>query len=183
MSYLSDVILRLNNLSAEHSQRIAFQNQPWICCSGAHEGQTFYFQGDGKLLIIKDGGETKIASWQHLKNMNAILITDEGIHLTLKRQFWDRAIMAFLGGDEPFYFVNSSKLEEASMTARAFLESHVKELLRDADPDVGGGDPDVGGDDSETSLIELKKAFWEFVFVVLTFSILVFLVAILGGFS
>lgn len=130
MSYLTDVIGILKNVLSEHSEQLAFENQPWYCYSEGHSGHTFYFKSDGKLLVIEPKGETRVGQWELLPNIDAILITYQEHHLTLQRQFSDRAIMCFIKGEEPYYFVNSRKLDEAAVTvARAFLEDYIKKML------------------------------------------------------
>ena len=109
---------------------MAFENQPWFCYSEGHSGHTFYFKSDGKLLVIEPSGVTHIGHWELLPNIDSILIKYQEHHLTLLRQFWDRAIMCFVKGDQPYYFVNSRKLDEASVTvARVFLEGYISKIL------------------------------------------------------
>ena len=130
MSYLTDVISSLKNAMSEHSEQMAFENQPWFCYSEGHSGHTFYFKSDGKLLVIEPSGVTHIGHWELLPNIDSILIKYQEHHLTLLRQFWDRAIMCFVKGDQPYYFVNSRKLDEASVTvARVFLEGYISKIL------------------------------------------------------
>ena len=115
---------------SEHSEQMAFENQPWFCYSEGHSGHTFYFKSDGKLLVIEPSGVTHIGHWELLPNIDSILIKYQEHHLTLLRQFWDRAIMCFVKGDQPYYFVNSRKLDEASVTvARVFLEGYISKIL------------------------------------------------------
>ena len=129
MSYLSDFASKLKSVAFEHSQQLAFTDQPWVQIQENNEpSQTYYFKKDGELIVIENDGNTHVGRWEMLTNIDAILIHYSDFHLTLKRHFMDRAIMCFFKGKEPFLFVNGNKLDEANNTVKGYLEGYLKSL-------------------------------------------------------
>ena len=129
MSYLSDTIIKLKGIASEHSEQLAFVDQPWVCVSGGKILYTYYFKSDGELLIIEPSSDTRMGKWELLSNIDSILVHEGDRHYTLKRQFIDRAIMYFWKGEDQYLFVNENKVDEAQKTVIAFAEEYIKKLI------------------------------------------------------
>jgi hypothetical protein len=129
MSYLSDTIIKLKGIASEHSEKLAFVDQPWVRVSEGKVLYTYYFKSDGELLVIEPNSDTHMGKWELLSNIDSILVQDEDRHYTMKRRFIDRAIMYFWKGEDQYLFVNENKVHEAKKTVIAFAEQYIKELI------------------------------------------------------
>lgn len=126
MSYLTDFVGKLKSVASEHSEQLAFVDQPWVQIQENREAtQTYYFKKDGELVVIERDGNTHVGKWEMLANVDAILIHYADFHLTLKRHFMDRAIMVFFKGEEPFLFINENKLDQANHTVQGYLDGYL----------------------------------------------------------
>ena len=127
MSYLTDFVGKLKSVASEHSEQLAFVDQPWVQIQENREAaQTYYFKKGGELIVIERDGNTHVGRWEMLTNIDAILIHYADFHLTLKRHFMDRAIMVFFKGEEPFLFINENKLDQANHTVQGYLDGYLK---------------------------------------------------------
>ena len=164
MSFLTDFVGKLKSVASEHSEQLAFVDQPWLQIQENLEvHQTYYFKKGGDLLVIESDGNTKVGRWEMLANIDAVVIHYADIHLTLKRHFMDRAIMVFFKGEEPYLFINENKRDEASLTIQGYLDGYLKSREEEIDLE-----------EEEEEEEDLEGYLWLGFFVILMLAVLSF---------
>jgi len=63
---------KLKGITSEHSDQLAFIDQPWVNIIDGKVRATYYFKHDEELLVIESTGITRKGTWELLPNIDSI---------------------------------------------------------------------------------------------------------------